>query len=224
VAAPGAWWFHAVGAATALSFLLVSVAYFGTGPRLLFKRANGRRFLWAWLVHWPNFALTAFTYPLTLLMSRENPIVRVAPNVLLGRRLTEREAERVARAGVVAVLDLAAELPEAAPFRAVEHYRSVPVLDAIAPRPADLREAVAWVQERAAQGAVYVHCALGHGRSALVVAAYLIASGQAPDAKAAVQHLRALRPSVKLRSPQRAALEAFARQLAGASTLLRGER
>ena len=43
------WFLRVAGAAVALSFLLVAVAYFGAGPRLLFKRANGRRHPLAWL-------------------------------------------------------------------------------------------------------------------------------------------------------------------------------
>src|SRR5207253_1320926 len=109
------------GAAAALSFLLVAVAYFGTGPRLLFKRPSGHRHLLAWLVHWPYFALTAFSYRLALL-SREAAFVQIAPNVFLGRRLSAREAR--GGEGWIAVLDLAAELPETPPLRAVQTYRS----------------------------------------------------------------------------------------------------
>src|SRR6266540_669247 len=75
------WLLRVPSAAAALSFLLVAIAYFGAGPRLLFKRANGSRFAWAWLIHWPYFALTALSYRLSLLLSREAAFVQVAPNV-----------------------------------------------------------------------------------------------------------------------------------------------
>src|SRR5262245_21413008 len=75
--------FRIAGAAATLSFLLVGIAYFGAGPRLLFKMANGRRHSLAWLVHWPFFALTAFSYSLSLCISREAVFVAVAPNVFL---------------------------------------------------------------------------------------------------------------------------------------------
>lgn len=199
------------GGATALSFTLVAVAYFGAGPRLLFKRASGRRHLLAWLVHWPYFALTALSYCLSrVLARREGAFVEVAPNVILGRRLTARESRRAETQGWVAVLDLAAELPEAQPLRDLANYRSLPVLDATAMHTAQLRDAVEWVSRNASDGPVYVHCALGHGRSALVAAAYLIAAGLAPDAKAAVKRLRELRPGVRLQRSQRRVLERFA--------------
>jgi hypothetical protein len=203
------WLLRAPGFAAALSFLLVAGAYFGVGPRLLFKRTDGRRFAWAWFVHWPYFGLTALSYRLALVLSREMAYVRVAPNVFLGRRLTTREARWALAEGWVAVLDLAAEMPEPRPLRELTHYRSLPVLDATALSLEQLRAAVGWVQARAATGAVYVHCAMGHGRSALVVAAYLLAAGLAADSKAALKQLRELRPGVRLNRAQRKVLEAF---------------
>jgi hypothetical protein len=207
------WFLRAFGAAVALSFLLVGIAYFGAGPCLLFKRANGSRFAWAWLMHWPYFALTAFSYRLSLILSREAAYVRVAPNIFLGRRLIAREAKNVTE-GWLAVLDLAAELPESRSLREVENYRSLPVLDATAMSLEKLLDAVEWLKQQAVAGPVYVHCALGHGRSALVVAAYLLATGLAPGAKAALKQLRELRPGVRLHRSQRKMLDAFAEETA----------
>jgi predicted protein tyrosine phosphatase len=205
------WFLRAPAAAAALSFLLVGAAYFGAGPRLFFKRANGRRVAWAWLVHWPYFALTALSYRFSLVIVREAAYVQVAPNVFLGRRLTAREAGRAE--GWLAVLDLAAEMPEVQPLRDVANYRSLPVLDATAMSLEQLRDAVEWAKRHTTTGPVYVHCALGHGRSALVVAAYLLATGSAPDAKSALKHLRDLRPGVRLHRPQRRVLNTFAAEL-----------
>ena len=201
------------GAAAAVSFLLVAAAYFGAGPRLLFQRATGRRFAWAWLVNWPYFALTAFSFRLSLALSREAAFVCVAPNVLLGRRLTTREGKCAAIEGWVAVLDLAAEMPEARPLREVANYRSLPVLDATAMSLDQLGDAVEWVRRHAATGVVYVHCALGHSRSATVAAAYLLALGLVADAKSALRHVRELRPGVGLNRAQRKVLGAFAEGL-----------
>lgn len=196
--------------AAAISFLLVAVAYFGAGPRLLFKSTTGRRHAFAWVVHWPFFTLTAISYRISLLLSRELAYVQIVPNVFLGRRLTASEAKHAKVEGWAAVLDLAAELPEPRLLREVKGYRSLPVLDATAMSLNQLRDAVEWVKQHAAMGPVYVHCALGHGRSATVVAAYLLASGLAPDAKAAIKHLRQLRPGVRLNRPQRRLLDQFA--------------
>ncbi|AWM41226.1 hypothetical protein GobsT_01580 [Gemmata obscuriglobus] len=212
VTAAAPWPVQVAGAAAAVSFLVVAVAYFGAGPRLLCKRASGRRGAWAWPVHGPYFVLVALSYRLAVCGSREGAFVQIVPNVFLGRRLTEREARRVG--GWPAVLDLAGELTDPPVLRAAPHYRSLPLLDATAPTQAVLREAVGWVKDRAANGPVYVHCALGHGRSALVAAAYLLATGTVTSAKEAVAHLRGLRPGVRLNRAQRAALDRFAGGLA----------
>ena len=204
------WILRAAAVSVALSFLVVAVAYSGGGPRLLFKSPTGRHFVWAWFVHWPFFAFTAFAYHLSRLLTYEAAHVRVAPNVSLGRRLSAREARLASTEGWLAVLDLAAELSEASPLRAAAHYRSLPVLDATAMSLPELRDAVEWVTHHATSGPVYVHCALGHGRSAVVVAAYLVATRQAPDADAALKHLRELRPGVRLHRAQRKVLDQFA--------------
>jgi hypothetical protein len=206
------WFLQVPSAAVALSFLLVAIAYFGAGPRLLFKRANGSRFAWAWVIHWPYFALTAFSYRVSLFLSREAAYVQVSPNVFLGRRLTAREAKN-ATEGWLAVLDLAAELPESRSLREVANYRSLPVLDATAMSLEYLRDAVKWLKTHAIAGPVYVHCALGHGRSGLVAAAYLLAAGLAHDAKTALKQLRELRPGVRLHRSQWKLLDAFAEEV-----------
>ncbi len=53
---------------------------------------------------------------------------------------------------------------------------------------------------------MYVHCAAGHGRSALTVAAYLLETGQASDAEAAREQVAAARPGIGLKRGQRATL------------------
>jgi hypothetical protein len=210
VLAGAAVWPVAVASAwAALALAVVAVAYFGAGPRVLLKRATGTWHPVASVALAPYFALVWFSYHVSRAFLREAAFVGVASNVILGRRLTAREA-RAACDGWVAVLDLAAELTEAPALRAVAHYRSLPVLDGTAMPLAQLADAAEWVKRHAADGPVYVHCAFGHSRSALVVAAVLLATGAAPDARAAVAHLRELRPGVRLNRSQRARLKEFA--------------
>jgi protein-tyrosine phosphatase len=56
-------------------------------------------------------------------------------------------------------------------------------------------------------GAVYIHCAVGHGRSATVAAAVLLARGLAANPREAVALLRRSRPLVRLTRVQRCVLE-----------------
>ena len=72
---------------------------------------------------------------------------------------------------------------------------------------------------RRVEGPVLVCCALGFSRSALAVAAWLLAEGRAPTPEAAEAMIRQAKPAIVLGPAQRAALAAWwdkARQPAGA--------
>ena len=84
-------------------------------------------------------------------------------------------------------------------------YLCLPTLDALAPPLAAMRELVK--QVAAWPGTAYVHCAAGHGRSALVAAAVLLARGLAADPKEAQRLVRKARPGVSLNKSQRRLLE-----------------
>jgi hypothetical protein len=199
-------WFAAVFLYPAGSFLWMAAAYAGAGPGLLLKNPLGRHSLLAWVILGPYFLLNLTTFGLFRLVSRESAYVEVAPNVLFGRRLTSREAKGQPWAGV---LDLAGEFTENRQLRLLPGYKSLPVLDATAPGDEQLKSAVDWIRSHAAKGPVYVHCALGHGRSACVVVAYLLATGEVETVEEGVRRLRSIRPGVRLHSVQREQLRAF---------------
>jgi|SRR5579872_6418640 len=199
-------WFGVVFIYCAVSFLLLSIAYAGAGPGLLLKRASGRHPIIAWLLFGPYFILNSLTFCLYRLMSNEPPYTQVAPNIFFGRRLTPRECEENRW---VSVLDLAGEFAESHQLRKLEGYKSLPVLDATAPTEEQLRSAVAWLIASVATGPVYVHCALGHGRSACVVIAYLLSVGIVGSVAEGVQLLRSLRAGVRLHPEQHQRLRVF---------------
>lgn len=60
-----------------------------------------------------------------------------------------------------------------------------------APDTHQIQQGVDWAKEQlAAERSVYIHCAHGHGRSATVLAALLIATGQASTVEEAVEIMR----------------------------------
>ena len=80
-----------------------------------------------------------------------------------------------------------------------------------APTVAQIDEGVAWaLRQRDAGLPVLVHCAHGHGRSATLLAAILIATGTAGGGEEALAQLKAARPRVRLNRRQSAALRAWA--------------
>lgn len=199
-------WTSVVFLCAALAFVLLAIAYAGVGPRLLLKRSTGHRPAWGWLLFAPYFLLNAILFWLYRLNSHEPAFAQVVPNLFFGRRLSTREAESVKW---VSALDLAGEFAEIPSLRALPGYRSLPVLDTTAPTEEQLRDASTWLARATESGPVYVHCALGHGRSACVVIAHLLLTGQVDTITEGTKLLQSLRPGVRLHPAQRQRLRAF---------------
>jgi protein-tyrosine phosphatase len=219
----GCW--YAVGAVAALTlapaiwpwgaFLLwpaaalgtVGAAYFGLGPGV-FRKADGRLPLSTRFVLAP--VLIGQYLSLAYYRRRGRAWDQVTKCVLIGRTLTKAEAADAVSQGVTAVLDLTAEFTEAAPFRGI-NYRNLPILDLTAPTLEQLREAVAFIMEAAADGLLYVHCKIGYSRSAAVVGAYLMANHEAATLAEVLARLHEARPSIIIRPEAMETLRIFAR-------------
>lgn len=175
-----------------LSFVMVGVAYRRRSAAVFGKHPDGRLSWIHTLVLAPYHLLSHLA---AWLASHSTPYHEVAPGLYLGRRLGESRARRaVAELKLGAVLDLTAEFHEPLAFRRLP-YLNLPLLDKTAPTPAQLQAGLEFLQEHHGQGRpVYVHCALGHGRSATFVLAYL---GQTEE------WLRQIRPGVGLTPDQR---------------------
>lgn len=202
----------AIFAHALLAFVAVTAAYAGFGPRVYGKSADTGRIPWVfWLALLPVHGLNALAFQLVRRLSDENVYDEVLPGIFLGRRVVRGEESCLS--GVAAVLDVTSEFQDTAPVRALP-YKAIPVLDDGAPTSAQLQEGVAWLI--AAPRPAYVHCALGHGRSATFVAAFALATGAAADIASAEAALRAKRPGVRLNTAQRASLAALLPQPAPA--------
>jgi protein-tyrosine phosphatase len=185
----------------ALSFLLIAAAYAGLGPGVCGKRPDGGLAWWAVLLLFHYLLLTWGVWHLQRLLSREPACNEVVPGLWVGRRPLARELPP----GTDLVVDLTSEFPEPRGVVVGRSYVCLPTLDALAPPVAQMRELVK--QVAAWPGTALVHCAAGHGRSALVAAAVLLARGLAADPKEAQQLVRKARPGVSLNRPQRRLLE-----------------
>lgn len=176
----------------AASLLLVAAIYLAIGPVGFQKDAAGRMSLAARLLLAPYLAGARLN---AWLWTRRSPEPqRIAENIWIGRLSDQR---RAAAQGFAAIVDLCAELP--APDSGLPYF-GIPMLDLVTPEPARLRRAVGEIEARNREGPVLVTCALGFGRSAVAVAAWLLATGRMPSAAAAASRLRLARPGAVVTS------------------------
>jgi protein-tyrosine phosphatase len=185
----------------AISFFALAAGYAGVGASIFSKRPDGTIPLWAKIIHFPFLAYTEAVWHATRLLSRENPSDKVEADLILGRRVLAGELPD----GIVNCVDLTAEFEETAEIRESTNYISLPILDAGVPTSQDLAKALSQLKE----GATYVHCAQGHGRSGMVILAMLHARGSVASFEEGISVLTKARPGVRLNNAQESFTKKF---------------
>jgi predicted protein tyrosine phosphatase len=189
--------------------MALAFAFSTKTPRVFQKRWDGRLPLFSWVMFGPYLAYMHLLLWAWRFLSREPAFAEVAPGLYLGRRLGWGEQKLVAPIEPLAVLDLTAEFAEPEFMREQGEYLSLPVLDTTAPTPQQFDKALAFIRDHARQRPVYVHCALGHGRSAAVVAAYLLAEKKFASLEEVCAFLRSQRFGVRLNRRQKKAVRHY---------------
>lgn len=182
-----------------VSLALVACVYLLNKPAILSKNANGKHSMWGWLLYAPYFLLCRLSFTLYRISTREPAHVTVGPNLAFGRRPSNHET---LASSWVNVLDLAVELPAVRMVRKLSGYQSIPILDGTAPTIQELHFAIEWIRKSVTTGPTYVHCAVGHGRSACIIVGFLISIGAVGSVNEGVEMLRSLRHRVHLNSAQ----------------------
>lgn len=192
----------------ALSFSIVSLAYFTRDVRWFGKRNDGTRAWLASIALFPYLVFARIVWEIQVAMDRTPPWHAMGERVILARRLKENELP----SDVVGILDLTSELLDPPSMRQNAGYSAEPVLDA---GTLELVKIVAWAEHvgRLKEGKFIVHCANGSGRTGHVVAVWMIVWGHASTADEAIQMVQAVRPIVRLNRRQTAFIHAAWHQL-----------
>jgi hypothetical protein len=143
---------------------------------------------------------------------------QIEPRLWLGGAPTyRRDYEVLLELGITAVLDTRAERTSDLAFYDTHDitHRQFLVPDVTVPDEAVLTDAVAWIDDQLADGrTLLIHCAKGRGRSATVVAAYLMRT-KSMSFDAVRDLLHSKRALVKLEDRHRRVLESWVASSAG---------
>jgi protein-tyrosine phosphatase len=205
----GSRWLSLIWLYVSVSLLLVGLAYAFHAPRLFLKRADGTFSVFAYPLLWPFMLSNLASLALFRLASRKAPFQEIVPKLYLGCRLSAWDAIMVSKFQIKFVLDVTSEFREVGFLRNVPEYRCIPLLDRSAPTTQQLEAGVAFIRQNIAEGPVYVHCALGHGRSATFVVAYLVASGICKTLEEALVLVQNKRRGVHLNNAQTKVVREF---------------
>ena len=206
------WYFSFIFAWVAMSLFCVSFAYIFDIPSVFRKKQNGSiPFLIKGL--FLPFFIGAQAYNAWARRNDSVPAIqKISPNLYLACRLFPSDITYLKENGVSAILDATAEF-DGLNWSADDNqlnYLNVPVLDHKSPSPEAIKKGVNWISHHINNNrGVVVHCAMGRGRSVLIVAAYLIASRQHNSVDAALNFINQSRRTANLNAKQRKALESM---------------
>jgi hypothetical protein len=200
---------QALLANSAIAFLGVGMGYGFLGPKVFRKGHGGRLHPVTYVLFWPFLLLNWVNLFVFRAVVRERPYDEIVEHLFLGFRLFGTDEQQMRKLGIRAVLDVSSEFSEVRFLRDGLDYRAIPLLDATSPTPAQLDQGAQWIRDKLANGPTYVHCALGHARSATFVVAYLLTTDPRLTVDDAIGHVKSKRPGAGLHRAQIASLKRF---------------
>ncbi|HCY83531.1 MAG TPA: hypothetical protein DHV36_00175 [Desulfobacteraceae bacterium] len=189
----------------AVSFWLVTSAYFMNAGWIFRKRSDGSIPVYVRWLFIPVFFIIRGYHMWALGKDDPPPLQKIDDHLFLARRLLVSEMDKIEAGKIDAVLDVTAEFgaPDWTIAGETIHYLNIPVLDHKIPSKSQLIQAVNWIHRHVKTGKnVMVHCALGRGRSVLVMAAYLLSRDPDLDVETALSKISGIRGTARLNPRQ----------------------
>jgi len=195
-----------------LSLSVVSIAYIFNLPWVFRKKTNGSiPFYIRWL--FVPFLLGSQLYNAWARKHDKVPAIQqIDQQLFLACRLFPSDIDSLRQMGVTAILDVTAEfdgLDWTAESEELDYF-NLPVLDHKSPASDELLKAIHWIENHISKSnAVVIHCALGRGRSVLVMAAYLLSKNKSLTVAQALEKIQGIRSTAGLNKAQLRALVQF---------------
>lgn len=188
-----------------VSISIIILGYFYIGEKV-YEKKNGiitlrSRFLMAPILFGQYISLLYYKKK----CKKYNEVI---DNLIIGRKLNDKEARDAINEGIKAVVDMTSEFSEAKPFLSI-NYMNINTLDLTAPSRECIYLAVHFIEKNIKEGKVYVHCKIGYSRSAVVTGAYLLKTGYAKNTEDAIWIIKEKRSSLIVRKEAYEALKDF---------------
>ncbi|MBB1364121.1 diacylglycerol kinase family protein [Shewanella sp. SR44-4] len=194
----------------ALSLGLVSSAYWFNSAGIFRKSQDGSI---PWYISWSfvPFLMGCQLYNAWARKHDKVPVIqKIDKQLYLACRLFPSDIDRLKHEKIDAILDVTAEFDalEWTLFDENIGYLNIPILDHSVPTVAQLNQAINWLHTQVSNGKnVVVHCALGRGRSVLVLAAYLVCRERNRNVNDVLKSINSIRQTARLNKWQLAAIE-----------------
>ncbi len=187
-----------------LSYPILGLIYFINKPKLFYKSKNsGKLSIISNLAILPYFLIIYSIWFFKYKFSKENKYDFFFENYYIGKKLIYKDLPN----DIEIVVDLTAELNEDYSIIQNKKYISFPILDASIPDEVDFYLFIKEVSKLRSN--IYIHCAEGHGRTALVAIILYLIRNKKQSVEEAFEFIKGKRRKIKLNKEQESFLNKF---------------
>lgn len=179
-----------------INALFFALVYTLNKPNWFLKSYKGKINIFILILNLPWLIFTFIVWHIQRILSKENKLNHIAgTHIYIGRRLLGDELPQ----DINVVIDLTSEFNE--PFFKNVVYINIPLLDAIAPSP-KIFTIIDDLKDKIIGKSIFIHCAQGHGRTALFTSILLVKLGVSSSYCDAHKLILSSRPKATLSSSQ----------------------